>query len=98
MLHSSLSAGGVGGVVVEWLVMELEEVIRAVRPGGIGRHVGIRALGSALSVGPAGSVHVAVSVGPAACVPGPVDPLGTKPRADRRCRLGRQTLGERRTR
>ena len=82
-------------VVVERLVVVLEQVVRALRPG-CDRRVDVR-VGAAgrrrrrpRAVRPAGVADVAVGVRPAAGVPGPVDAFRRQPVADRRVRLCRE--------
>src|SRR5205823_9617157 len=81
-LHLVAQVRGAGGgarrearEVVERLVVELEQLVRAVRvhPGGERVRVGAGARRGA--VRPAGAAHVAGRVVPAAGVPGPVDAL-----------------------
>ena len=83
-------AGRVGGEVVERLVVELEQLARAVGIDGAGRGVGVRARPGRRPVGPPRRADVTVGVRPAARVPRPVDALGAQAVADRRRRLQRQ--------
>src|SRR5207245_7005371 len=67
------SSGGVVRVIVERLVMELQALVRAVRPDRVRCGVRIRADGGNGTVRQAGPQVVAVRVRPAARVPGPAD-------------------------
>ena len=61
-MASSGCAGCEAGVVVEGLVMELKNLVRAVRPSRIREGVGIRASGGAVC--PAGRADIAVGIRP----------------------------------
>src|SRR2546429_9468207 len=84
-------AGCKAGVVVEGLVMELKNLVRAVRPSRIREGVGIRASRGAVS--PAGRADIAVGIRPSTRVPCPPDAGGTQLITDRRAGLRRQVGG-----
>src|SRR5205814_7734490 len=93
-------AGGtrcVVGEVVERLVVELEQRVRAVRVHRRGQVARVGAGTRGGAVRPAGGADVAGRVVPAAGVPGPVDALGGQPVADGRRGLRRQLPGGRGT-
>src|SRR5437763_10191448 len=93
-------AGGTrcaAGEVVERLVVELEQRVRAVRVQRRGEVARVGAGPRGGAVRPAGGADVAGRVVPAAGVPGPVDALGGQPVADGRRGLRRQLPGGRGT-
>ena len=79
-------------VVVQRLVVELEDLVRAIRKDGVGGRVRVGA-GRAVAVGPTGGAGVAVSVRPATRVPGPAHSSGAELVTDRRASLRRQLDG-----
>src|SRR5436309_410362 len=79
------------GEIVERLMVELKQLVRAVRPDRCGKGVGIRAapcLGGLFPIAPTWSTDISGGVGPAARIPGPIDTVCAQLVADRDIHLG----------
>src|SRR6202049_734267 len=90
MLSARGGSGRVTGEVVERLVMELEDLVRAIRICRIRRRIWIRANARGGAIGPSRCTDVAIGIRPPTGVPGPADAGRAQLIADRLAVLRRQ--------